>query len=159
MSKKWYVINTNPKCEGLVERQLHNLGIEVFLPKITSRRGRREPLFPGYLFVRTDFLNQQTTHAKFMHGVRRWLGLGGRPVSLEQSLIDFIKTRLGKTDGQGGPCFKPGDRVRFIQGAFQGLGGVFVGNMSGRDRVRILIDSVYLNSKVDVSLTQITKVS
>ncbi|MCK4255287.1 transcriptional antiterminator, partial [candidate division WOR-3 bacterium] len=57
----WYAIWTRYRHEDLVKMQLNKKNLEVFLPKIktlSKRRDRRKmiekPLFPGYLFTRTE---------------------------------------------------------------------------------------------------------
>ena len=57
----WYVLHTKSRFENVVSELLLKKSIEVFLPKITvaSRRKDRKkmirvPLFPGYVFVKTD---------------------------------------------------------------------------------------------------------
>src|SRR5882762_7941357 len=55
----WHVLWTQSHCEQLVHDQLAGRGFEAFLPKInvwSRRAGRRhlfrQPMFPGYLFLR-----------------------------------------------------------------------------------------------------------
>ena len=57
----WYVIQTCSRHEVKVEADLTRKGVEAFLPRMMVRSRRRDrlqmletPLFPGYLFVRTD---------------------------------------------------------------------------------------------------------
>ncbi len=58
---EWYVAKTQPHKERLAERNLANQGIKSFLPRLrTTRRrfntfeDRLVPLFPGYIFFRSD---------------------------------------------------------------------------------------------------------
>ena len=61
----WYVLHTKSRFENVVNDGLGRKSIEVFLPKVSVRSKRRDrkviirvPLFPGYLFVRTDLAPQ-----------------------------------------------------------------------------------------------------
>lgn len=161
MSKKWYVINTNPKCERLVERQLTNATIEVFLPKSSEVRSKQaQPLFPGYLFVNFDYDQVPLGLIRFMHGVRALLCLDGRPMAVDDAMIFYLKSKC-REDGIYRPPinFEAGDKVKFLRGPWQDIEGVFTGEISGRDRARILIDTIYLCSKVEVPVDAIVKVS
>ena len=57
----WYVLHTKSRFESVVNDGLYKKSIEVFLPKIivpSKRKDRRKlihvPLFPGYVFVKSD---------------------------------------------------------------------------------------------------------
>jgi len=61
LNRLWYVLHTKSRFENVVNDGLGKKSIEVFLPKITVKSKRRDrkamirvPLFPGYLFVKTD---------------------------------------------------------------------------------------------------------
>ncbi len=56
--KKWYVLQTKPRNEKLVLRQIEQKGIEIFAPfmeKIRMWSDRKKkidvPLFSGYVFI------------------------------------------------------------------------------------------------------------
>ncbi|MFQ5486682.1 MAG: transcription termination/antitermination NusG family protein, partial [Desulfobacterales bacterium] len=60
-TRSWYVLHTRSRFENVVSESLINKSMEVFLPKIQVKSRRRDrkmlirvPLFPGYLFVKTD---------------------------------------------------------------------------------------------------------
>ncbi|MCP4692338.1 MAG: transcriptional antiterminator, partial [Desulfobacterales bacterium] len=57
----WYVLHTKSRFENVVYDGLLKKTLETFLPRIKTRSRRRDrkmmiqtPLFPGYLFVKTD---------------------------------------------------------------------------------------------------------
>src|SRR5580700_2502477 len=59
--RKWFALSVTVRHEKVVSQLLQNKGFETFLPLYTRRhqyvRRVREfelPLFPGYLFCRTD---------------------------------------------------------------------------------------------------------
>ena len=59
--RQWYVLHTKSRFENVVNDGLNKKTIEVFLPKIKVRSKRRDrklminvPLFPGYVFVKSD---------------------------------------------------------------------------------------------------------
>jgi len=146
----WFAVNTKPRKEDYVTRQLEAKGREVYLPKIVVVRKRgaarlslSEPLFPGYLFVR---LNSEPTAVQAVNwtpGVRRLLCSGGTPVPVPDAAIDLIRQRLAP---RGRQTLKPqadflvGSQVAIRQGPFAGLLGVVEKPISGKGRVRVLLE-------------------
>jgi transcriptional antiterminator RfaH len=162
-SFKWYVINTKPRREDLVFMLLRNHGFEAFLPKINSRKKDKdlEPLFPGYLFVKLDLTDPKWIKVKYLPGVRRVVSYGNQPAVLSDKIVSLIKDRLKRNDYQSKKLLKlkKGDRVRFITGPFCDLEGIFTGELAGRDRVRILLNTLYLSLKVEVEADKVERVS
>ncbi len=61
LSPAWYALHTRSRFENVVTEGLDKKKIEVFLPKISVRSKRLDrkkiiqvPLFPGYIFVKSD---------------------------------------------------------------------------------------------------------
>ena len=58
-TKHWFVVYSKPRREASAQFHLERRGIEVFAPKMSlpaylERRTQLVPLFPNYLFVRLD---------------------------------------------------------------------------------------------------------
>jgi len=141
----WYAINTNSKCEDLVYRILTNEALEVFLPKILKKSSRRiyEPLFPGYLFARLNLNSHDWAKIKYLRGVRKILSFGNNPAPISEEIIASIKHRIVNDDlGTELLSFKTGDKVRFTKGPFEGLEGIFTGEISGQERVKVLLKAI-----------------
>jgi len=141
----WYVINTNPRCEEIVYHILSNEAFEVFLPKIPKRSNKKtsEPLFPGYLFAKLNLDSYDWVKIKYLQGVRKILSFGNVPVSISEEIIASIRQRA-KSDGYQEEIisFKCGDKVRFTGGPFEGLEGIFTGEVSGKERVKVLLKAI-----------------
>ena len=80
----WYIIHTRSRHEVKVEADLTRKGLQTFLPKLMVRSRRRDrlqiletPLFPGYLFVRTDLNEWAHYNINRTFGVVRILGIKG----------------------------------------------------------------------------------
>jgi len=141
----WYVINTNPKCEDLVQRILSNESLEVFLPKIPRKSSKKvhEPLFPGYLFARLNINSHDWLKVKYLQGVRKILSFGSNPAPISEEIIANIKSKVTNDDfGKESLSFRTGDKVRFTKGPFEGLEGIFTGEISGKERVRVLLKAI-----------------
>ncbi len=61
LERLWYVMHTKSRHEKVVNDLLLKKSVEAYLPLVTVRSKRRDrqamirvPLFPGYLFVKTD---------------------------------------------------------------------------------------------------------
>jgi transcriptional antiterminator RfaH len=139
----WYAVYTKPNAEYRVARLLQLKGLEVFLPEIPSwkpRRGHRtEPLFPSYVFVRADWSAVPLTTVEWTPGVRRLVAFDGRPAVVPESAIALIRRRLAEGAWARAP-FRPGERVRIVEGPLQGLEAVFEGPMEPAARVRVLLE-------------------
>lgn len=153
--EKWFAVNTNPKCEGLVHDLLRREDFEVFLPKIINRKRAVEVLFPGYLFVRLDLDSPAWVKIKYLHGVRKILSFGNMPLPMPEAIIAAIKNR---DYTHKAVAWRPGDKVAFTKGPFAGLEGKFTGEVSGKERVKVLLTAVQQAITVEVEATELSKV-
>lgn len=152
----WYVVYTKPNAEYRVARFLEEKGLEVFLPEIPSwkpRRGHRtEPLFPSYVFVRADWSHTPLNTVEWTPGVRRLVAFDGHPAVVPDSAIALIRRRLA--EGMWGRApFRPGERVRIVEGPLQGLEAVFEGPVEPAARVRILLEFLGQVHRATVPIT------
>ena len=102
------------------------------------------PLFPCYLFSRFGYEDQQRA-VSYARGVRRIVVFGTTPGVVEQDVIDAMKSRL--EDGYvtaNSLKLSLGDVVRIQDGPLSGLEAVFERQMSGHDRVVLLLRTLAL---------------
>jgi transcription antitermination factor NusG len=97
----WYAIRTRSRHEKVVAKQLDGLGVENFLPLVSSvhrwANGPREvelPLFPGYTFVRLVYSPDQRVRVLRTHGVVDFVGTQGRGTPIPDKQIDDVKILL-----------------------------------------------------------------
>lgn len=141
----WYAVNTNPRCEDMVGSFLNRDGFETLLLKIkNSRRKIMDPLFPGYLFIKLDLNKPDWVRIKYMYGVRKILSYGDTPIPVPEEIIASIKQQSTQDNNffTNALSLKEGDNVRFLKGPFEGLEGVFTGEVSGKERVKILLKAI-----------------
>jgi transcriptional antiterminator RfaH len=164
---RWYAVNTNPQKEDFAARQLEAKGWEVFLPKITVVRKRGasklslwEPLFPGYLFV---WLVPEPVNVRRVNrtpGVRRLLCAGDTPVPVPDEAVTLIRQRVGPR-GHEPPKpqaeFPAGSRVAVRHGPFAGLLGVVEKPVTGRGRVRVLLELIQRQTAVEVDAVDLDR--
>lgn len=151
----WYVVHTKVRKEQYAEWQLTRRGVVTFLPWIVrpSRVNLDDvvqPLFPGYLFARVD-LEMQYWDVVWAPGVHRLVGFGEAPSSIDDEVIDFLRSRASN-DGvvRMFPVFREGDRVRIKQGPLAGLVGIIERPCGGRGRVRVLMELLRRQTRVEV---------
>jgi transcriptional antiterminator RfaH len=159
----WYAVSSKPHQEKQAELHIKQWGIECFLPLLKKnkiiRRTRKEviePLFPGYLFARFD-PDKHSRAVRYATGVRKIVEFGSGPVELDVTMIDAIKERLN--DGYVTPhqeSFKVGQVVHIKDGPLAGLEAVFMREMTGRNRVLLLLNTLGLHAKLNMSINQVS---
>jgi transcription antitermination factor NusG len=159
---EWWAVQSKPHQEGRAEASLRAGGIATFLPLARRMRPRRtlrggswavtvEPLFPRYLFARSESPSLART-IRFARGVARVLGTEAGPLPVDASLIDAIRARLA-ADGivELAPALRPGDRVEVVAGPLTGFIGIFDSSLGGPDRVRLLLAALHGDCRVVVA--------
>lgn len=155
--KAWYVIETKPREEHKVAQRLKLQKIQVFLPSIEMESlvfGRStcqiKPLFPNYLFANFIFPESGET-IKWSSGVKKILCFDDVPIAVDEAVIVFLRDRLNKKGVfEYRKHFKPGEAVRITRGPLKDLEGVFIREISGRDRVQILLRMLEFSHKVEL---------
>jgi transcription antitermination factor NusG len=154
-TQEWFVVRTKPRREEYAQDQLTRRGVDTFLPRILEP-GRASgepvvgPLFPGYLFASID-LSTQYTRVIWAPGVRSLVAFGDVPSPVDPEVVEFLQTRCG-AEGivYAVPSFDDGDLVRVRTGPLAGLVGVVHGRVSGRCRVRVLMELLRRRTHVTV---------
>ena len=158
----WYAIHTKPRQETLAQTSLQREGMETFFPKLKRKRTIRRvrkwmtgPLFPCYIFARFD-AQQSGRLVKYANGVTNIVSFGGKPAMVEEALIETIRLHAQEDVVTVQPLpFKPGDIVEIQTGPLRGLSGIFEREMSDRDRVVILLETLAKGTRVQVSREQL----
>ena len=154
----WYVLHTKSRFENVVYDGLGKKSIEVFLPKVTVRSKRRDrkamirvPLFPGYLFVRTDLAPQSHLEVVKTAGAVRLIGSKQGPVPVPEETIESLKIMVNADHPiTTGTRLKEGDRVLVVHGPFAGVSGTFI-RYGGKGRVIVNIEALGQYAGVEVS--------
>jgi transcription termination/antitermination protein NusG len=164
-TRSWYVLHTRSRFENVVNEGLMKKSIDVFLPKILVRSKRKDrkkmirvPLFPGYLFVKTDLNPSEHLEILKTAGAVRLIGNTEGPKAVPdeavQSLMIMVRTDDPISTGQ---LYKKGDRVIVVYGPFAGVIGQFI-RYGGKGRVVVNIEVLGQYAGVDVSEEDIEKV-
>ena len=163
----WYCIHTRPQKEERARGYLaETLGLDTYFPRLRRQRIIRRvkrvvtgPLFPRYLFCRFD-LGSRYRAVKYAPDVIDIVSFGNVPAIVDDSLIDAIKGWAGDAVDliSVTPTLRAGDRVQITDGPMRGLEAVIRTEMTGRDRVAVVLSILEHSVQMNISRWQLTKV-
>lgn len=153
----WYVLHTRSRFENVVYEGLIKKSIEAFFPKVLVRSRRLDrkamisvPLFPGYIFVKSDLAPSNQIEIVKTVGSVRLVGTRNGPIPVSGETIESLKIIVsGDNKVLTGTDFKKGDRVIVISGPLEGVIGTFV-RYRGIGRVIVSIDALSQFASVEV---------
>jgi transcriptional antiterminator RfaH len=159
-SQFWYALFTKPHQEDRAVSNLSAWGVQSLAPKLKARKGTKvvRRLFPGYVFARfnpTSMLHQ----IRFTRGISYVVSFAGAPAIVSDQIISAICQRTD-TDGvviEATEVLNPGDSVVIQSGPLRDFHGVFEGEMSDSDRIRVLLTTVEYSARVEISKYEVRK--
>ncbi len=160
----WYSLHTRSRFENVVYDRLSKKSFEAFLPKIKVKSKRRDrnaminvPLFPGYIFVRTDLRPIEHLEILKTIGAVRLLGNRKCPVPVPDENIDSLKIMVNcDATVVTGNIINKGEKVIVVYGPFAGLTGIFV-RYKGQGSVVVNIDTLGQSASVEINQEDIEK--
>ena len=141
MKKKWLVASYKSNEANRVERNLLNQNFSYYLPKIIIKKInsnlKEEILFPGYIFVNTNFENYSAL--KYTKGIRNIIKFGNNISSISDEAIEAMKTieKTSKIDPVASQL-QIGQDVIIANGSLAGS-IVKVCSLSSKQRVSVLL--------------------
>lgn len=157
LTPAWYVLHTRSRFENKVNEGLERKAKEVFLPKVLVRSKRRDrkvmlrvPLFPGYVFIRTDLDPADQLDIVKTAGIVKFVGNRSGPLPVPDEAIESLRLMIATDlDITTGTRLKKGDRVVVVHGPFTGITGTF-SRYHGRNRIVVNIDALGQFAAVEV---------
>jgi transcriptional antiterminator RfaH len=166
--KKWYVVFTKPKREASAEENLRRQAFECFLPRIQQPRRRQnkrvvvaEPMFPRYLFVHVDVVQQNVAPIRSTFGVSGLVRFGNELAVVPDPIIETLLIRADRENGVVSlkpPRFQAGDEVLLLEGSMAGIRGIFQAT-TGQERVVILLNLLGRENRVTLPESAIAHVA
>ena len=159
MSTEWYVLQTKPRKEDFVVEQLTSRRAEVFFPRLMesiriceARQQRLAPMFPIYLFVKLD-VDEKGKGVRYTPGVKDFLRCDGEPEPVSADVVESLQHRMGPSGVYCPPLphLAPGARLRIEEGPLRGMDVIFEQELSGSERVAVLLAEVNLQARVVLS--------
>ncbi|HEY4707586.1 MAG TPA: transcription termination/antitermination NusG family protein [Thermodesulfobacteriota bacterium] len=149
------MIYTKPRCEENVETMLSGAGFAVLNPKIRERklvRGKAadvvSPMFPCYVFARFDKIRDYHL-VRYTRGVKWVLRNEDGPAEVQDPVVESILSRMENGVVLLRSAFTPGQEVLVKGGPFEGFGAIFEREMSGMERVSILLKTINMRLVID----------
>ncbi len=154
----WYVVHTKSRFENVVYNSLVKKNVEVFSPLITVKSKRldrklfyKAPLFPGYIFVRTNSKPAAQLNVLKTSGVVRFIGNSKGAIAVPDNNIESLKIMVSAEKKiETGTYFKLKDRIIVVNGIFKGVEGFF-SSYSGEDRVIVNIETLGQYAAVNIN--------
>jgi transcriptional antiterminator RfaH len=143
--ENWYVAHSKPRCEELLWKQFCLRSFESYYPiikvqTVNPRARQTQPYFPGYVFVHVDLAVTGRTILERLPGGVGLVSFDDEPAIVPDGLIESLKERIERLKAAPTPCLlHKGDAVIIHNGVFAGYEGIFDFQLSGQDRVRILL--------------------
>ena len=160
------MVQSKPQQEFVAMENLERQGYHVYLPRIALRRRKKGklvnqvvPMFPRYLFIRLSSKTDNWGPIRSSIGVSGLIRFGLSPAKVPDVLIRDLVDREDekgvhiKTD----PSFEKGDKVRIVDGPFEGYEAIFkAGQANERVLVLLNIAEQYASVKIpDSSLEKL----
>lgn len=155
---RWYVLHTRSRFERVVHEGLSKKTHEVFLPQVRVRSRRRDrriildvPLFPGYVFIRSNLHPHHHLDILKTVGAVRLIGNKEVPVPVPDETVASLKIMVARdTRIDTGNRLRKGDRVMVVKGPFTGVVGTFA-RYRGIGRVVVHIEALGQYASVEVA--------
>ena len=163
--KKWYVVLAKAKQERWAKGILEQVGIATYYPEVEDgvlRSGKyrvsTSALFPGYFFANFDY-EKQFRLVAYCQGVRNIVTFGHTPAEIDPKLLEEIRERLTEQNNNKLPSFRRGEIVRVSQGALTGIKAIFDFSLPKKDRVVVLLRTLFHQSRAVMQLSNIERFS
>lgn len=169
----WYVIHSYSGYENKVkknlEQRIESMGMkdyifDVVVPtedqleiKDGQRRVVKRRIFPGYILVKMILTEKSWYVVRNTPGVTGFVGIGNKPVPLSQEEVEKIMKRIHAEAPQVQVSFRPGERVRIIEGPFADFIGVVDEIFPEKGKVRILVSFFGRETPVELDFLQVEK--
>ncbi|MGM0632431.1 MAG: transcription termination/antitermination protein NusG [Pseudomonadota bacterium] len=161
LSSRWYLLQCKPQQQSRAIENLANQQFHCFNPSHPVRRRyrrrlltRREPLFPGYLFIHLDG-NTDWRALLSTRGVARVVSFNHRPVPVSEEVVEALWRRCQEAGEEApAPLFRPGQRVVVTEGCFRHVEAI-VQASHGDERVVLLMQLLHSPQQVEMPVSQL----
>lgn len=162
--RKWFVMQTKPRNEALVNKQILYKQIKSYLPqvekiRIWSDRKKKvlEPLFPGYVFVYANEDERQTAISGTA-GAVRYIYYEGRPAVVSPREIKLIEDSLREPEKVSieQKRIEKGDEIMVTHGIFKGMKGR-VQEFRGNFKLTVNLEELSYSFSIILSLGEVEK--
>ena len=171
--RAWYVVHCYSGYENKVRHNLEqrietmgmkNLIFDVVVPteeEIEVKEGKRRTVerrvFPGYILVNMIMTEESWYVVRNTPGVTSFVGMGNDPVPLRPEEVAQIIKRMESDAPRIKVTFKPGERVRIVDGPFNDFRGTVDEIDMERAKVRVMVNFFGRETPVELDFLQVEK--
>lgn len=159
--KRWYLIQCKPRQDMRALEHLERQGYQCLLPRHIVERLQKgkllqlsESLFPGYLFIHLDRVDDNWLPIRSTRGVNQIVSFGGRPTPIPAAIMNQLLAREIITK----PALSMGDRVAINDPGLQQIEAIFL-EKSSNERVLLLLNLLQREVVVSIPLNRVAKIS
>jgi transcriptional antiterminator RfaH len=147
----WILVHSKPHKEAFLWGELNARQIDSYYPQIRVKpvnpRARKiQPYFPGYLFVNIDVDSDQFKELPWLPGSVGWVRFGDEPAMVPETIIQGIRRHVDELNQreivERKSPFQHGELVEIVDGPFAEYEALFDTAVSGKERVRVLLQMV-----------------
>ena len=147
LNMSWFLVRTKPRQEYKAKMNLDNQGYESYFPELLRDNGKREALFPGYIFIKNQAGSVPFDRVRNTYGVLNYVRFGNQLATVEDGLVSSIKNRILTSVERD--VYQVNQKVRITDGPFKEVEAIYLCR-NGKDRVVLLLS--LLNSKHKIEL-------
>jgi transcriptional antiterminator NusG len=171
--RRWYVVHCysgyENKVRHAIEQRIETMGMQdrifdVVVPteeqieiKEGKRRNVERRVFPGYILVEMVMDEDSWYVVRNTPGVTGFVGMGNRPTPLRDEEIAQIMKRMEAEAPVVKVTFKPGQKVRIIDGPFNDIVGIVSEIDMERSKVRVMVSFFGRETPVELDFLQVEK--
>lgn len=171
--RAWYVIHCYSGYENKVrhnlEQRIETMGMkdkifDIVVPteeEIEVKEGKRRTVerrvFPGYILVNMILSEESWYVVRNTPGVTGFVGMGNTPTPLRSEEVSQIIKRMEAEAPRIKVTFKPGERVRIVDGPFNDFRGTVSEIDMERAKVRVMVNFFGRETPVELDFLQVEK--
>jgi transcriptional antiterminator NusG len=171
--RAWYVVHCYSGYENKVrhnlEQRIETMGMkdkifDVVVPteeEIEVKEGKRRTVerrvFPGYILVNMILSEESWYVVRNTPGVTGFVGMGNQPTPLRPEEVAQILKRMEAEAPRIKVTFKPGERVRIVDGPFNDFRGTVDEIDMERAKVRVMVNFFGRETPVELDFLQVEK--
>ncbi len=169
----WFVVHCYSGYENKVrhnlEQRIESMGMkdrifDVVIPtqeeievKDGKRRSIERHVFPGYVLVNMIMTEESWYVVRNTPGVTGFVGMGNEPTPLRPEEVSQILRRMEAEAPTIKVTYKPGEKVRIIDGPFNDFHGTVDEIDMERTKVRVLVNFFGRETPVELDFLQVEK--
>jgi len=171
--RAWYVVHCYSGYENKVrhnlEQRIETMGMkdkifDVVVPteeEIEVKEGKRRTVerrvFPGYILVNMIMSEESWYVVRNTPGVTGFVGMGNQPTPLRPEEVAQIIKRMEAEAPRIKVTFKPGERVRIVDGPFNDFRGTVSEIDMERAKVRVMVNFFGRETPIELDFLQVEK--